>query len=251
MKKVKKEGKILTVIFIILLILVGILLIFYGFFYKPQSKEVVYKFSTLSPDVTVRSIKVPAVNKEGNGVMTEIIVEAMPGVGRTLVDINNLLFWADTQESIRKAREVAANYTGIDLNNYDLIYHIYANASIVGGPSAGASLTAVTIAAILKKEIRQDVMVTGVINYDGTIGPVGDILEKAKIAKQNNANVFLVPLTQSKEVRYEEKKVCRKFGNVEYCTIEQIPVVINIKDAVGIEVIEVRDINEVLSYLLI
>jgi len=249
--KRKKEGKILTIILIFLVILLGILFIFYGFYYKPQPKEITYKFATLSSDVVVKGIKVPAVDKEGRGVMTEVIVEAMPGVGRTLVDINNLLFWADTQESIREAKDVAMNYTKVNLDNYDLIYHIYANASIVGGPSAGAAITVLTIAAILNKSIREDVAITGAINHDGSIGPVGDILEKAKIAKQNNINLFLVPLTQSKEVVYEEKKICKKYGNVEYCRVEQIPKVINIAEEVGIEVKEVKNIEEALSYFLI
>jgi len=249
--KTKKEGKILAIILILLTILFGILLIFYGFFYKPQPKEITLRFSTLSPDVVVKSIKVPAIDKRGEGVITQIVVEAMPGVGRTLVDINDLLFWADTQESIREARDVAMNYTNVNLENYDLIYHIYANASIVGGPSAGAAITIATIAAILNKTIRDDITITGSINYDGTIGPVSDILEKAKIAKKHNINLILVPLTQSREVVYEERKVCRKYGSTEYCKTEYLPKVIDIEEEVGIEVKEVKDIDEALSYFLL
>ncbi len=60
-----------------------------------------------------------------------------------------------------------------------------------------------------------------------------------------------MPLTQSKEVVYEEKKICKKYGNVEYCRVEQIPKVINIAEEVGIEVKEVKNIEEALSYFLI
>ena len=49
----------------------------------------------------------PAVDSENKGVMTLLVVEALPGSGRTLVDVDNLLFWTDTQNSIRKAKKVA------------------------------------------------------------------------------------------------------------------------------------------------
>lgn len=252
----KKRGFIfekLLVFLVVILILISIL----GFYFlnakekKAEKNYVEFKYAVLSKDVTVKSIKVPAVDRDGQGVITTIVVEAMPGIGRTLVDINNLLFWSDTQESIRKAREVASNYTGLNLDNYDLIYHIYANASVVGGPSAGAALTVVTIAALLDKDLRQDVMITGSINYDGTIGPVGDIYRKALAAKSNNATIFLVPLTQSKETLFEERKVCRKYGSLEYCSVEQVPKVVDIGSKVGLNVYEVKDINEVMRYFLI
>ncbi|MEM4648055.1 MAG: S16 family serine protease [Candidatus Pacearchaeota archaeon] len=249
----KNNARILEFVLIIIIIFLGLLLIFYGITYPkaPKEKQYTYKFDVLSPNVTVKSMKVPAVDKQGNGVITTIVVEVMPGVGRTLVDINNLLFWADTQESIRKAKEVAENYTGINLSNYDLIYHIYTNASIVGGPSAGAPITILTIAALLNKEIRPDVTITGSINYDGSIGPVGDIMAKAKIAKENGASLLLVPLTQSKEEIIEEKEVCKKIGEIEYCTKEQKVKIVNIAEKVGIEVKEVANIEEALSYILI
>jgi predicted S18 family serine protease/cell division protein FtsL len=196
----------------------------------------------------VKAIYVPAVDKDGNGVMTKISVEILPGNGKTLVDINNLLFWADTQESIRKAKEIAQNITGVNLSNYDLIYQITANASVVGGPSAGAAITIATIAAILNKTINPNVTISGTINYDGTIGPISEVLAKAETAKESGMKIMLVPIGQSREVTYEEKKTCRTYGYVEYCEIEKIPKIIDIGQEVGIEVREVKDIFEVVKY---
>ncbi|MCX8194165.1 MAG: hypothetical protein N3G19_02265 [Candidatus Pacearchaeota archaeon] len=190
----------------------------------------------------------PAVDSEGNGVITLLVVEAVPGNGRTLVDIDNLLFWGDTQHSIRIAKNVASNITGIDADNYDLVYNIYANASVIGGESAGAALTIATIAVLENKTLRDDVIITGTINHDGTIGPVQAILPKAKAAKENNASLFLVPLLQSREITYETKEHCEKFGPAEFCTTEQIPKKINISEEVGIEVREVGSIQEALQY---
>ncbi|MCS7134541.1 MAG: hypothetical protein NZ889_01635, partial [Candidatus Pacearchaeota archaeon] len=192
----------------------------------------------------------PAVDSKGEGVITVLFVEAKEGKGRTLVDIDNLLFWADTQHSIRVAKKVAKEITGINLSHYDIIYNIHANASIIGGESAGAALTVATIAALQNKTLREDVMITGTVNHDGSIGPVSGILAKAKAAKKNKANLFLVPLLQSREIIYETKRHCEKIGPAEFCTIEQIPKRINISEEANITVVEVGSVREALDYFL-
>ena len=137
-------------------------------------------------------IKVPAVDSNGDGVITSLVVEVTKGTGKTLIDIDSVLFIADTQSSIRTAKEVAAQYTGKDLNKYDIIYHLDTNASIIGGPSAGAALTIATISALENQKIKDNIVITGTIQADGTIGEVGGILDKAKAAKLSEANLFLV-----------------------------------------------------------
>jgi len=257
--RIKIKDKKTEALFIALLIGIAIIasLIFYSFYFYQANETTeagvnqnVLGYPISFENVTVKKMKTPAVDKDGNGVSTEIIVEAMPGTGRMLVDINNLLFWADTQESIRKAREVAQNLTNVNISNYDLIYHVYANASVVGGPSAGAALTIITIAALENKSLRQDVAISGAINYDGSIGPVGEILNKAKAAKEENITVFLVPLGQSKELTYEEREVCKTYGSVEYCSKEKIPKIIDLSHKVGINVTEVLNITDAMSYFL-
>lgn len=194
------------------------------------------------------SMFLPAVDNQGNGVMTLLVIEAVQGTGRTMMDIDSLLFWADTQHSIRIAKNVAANLSGVNMSNCDLVYNIYANASIIGGESAGAAITIATIGILLNKTLKDDVMITGTINHDGTIGPVQAILAKAEAAKSLNATVFLVPLLQSQEVIYEEREHCDYFGPTEVCTTERIPKKINISEEAGIEVIEVVSIQEAMQY---
>lgn len=215
---------------------------------KEKPFEFVIKVPSPLANATQIRMQVPAVDNKGVGVMTFLVVEAVPGSGRTLVDIDNLLFWSDTQHSIRIAKKVASIITGIDINNYDLVYNIYANASIIGGESAGAALTLATIAALQNKSLREDIIITGTINHDGTIGPVQAILPKAKAAKENNASLFLVPLLQSREIIYETRQHCEKFGPAEFCTTEQIPKKVNISEEAGMEVKEVGTIAEAMNY---
>lgn len=216
----------------------------YPYIYKP------YEF-TAADNVSFASILVPAIDQNGNGVATILDVQAVPGYGRTLTNIDRLLFWTDTQNSIRTARSVAENLTGTNMSNVDLIYTIKANATVIEGPSAGGALTVATVAALSGREINTSVMMTGTINHDGTIGPVSEILAKAVAARSIGARMFLVPLAQSTEVSYESKKYCEQIGWSQICTIEQIPKKVDISEQAGIEVREVRTVEEALKYFLI
>ncbi|MFH1501401.1 MAG: S16 family serine protease [archaeon] len=197
---------------------------------------------------TFISMVLPAVDSEGNGVTTLLNVEASPGKGRTLTEIDNLLFWADTQHSIRIARLVANDTSRKDVGLYDLIYSVEADASVVGGPSAGAALAIATIAAIEGKELRNDVMITGAINRDGTLGPVSEVYAKAKASADAGAKILLVPLLQSRDVIYTTEESCEIFGTNEICTTETRPQKINLTEETGIQVIEVGNVGEALKY---
>ena len=190
----------------------------------------------------------PAVDDAGKGVNTVLTVEASPGSGRTLTDIDNLLFWADTQHSIRIARKVAENITGKKMEDYNIVYTIEANASLIGGPSAGAALTIATIGALEGKKLNEKVMITGSINHDGSIGPVSAILEKAKAAREKGATLFLVPLLQSRDVVYETSEHCETFGSTKVCTTETKPKKVDVAAEANITIKEVETIKDARGY---
>ncbi len=247
------------VFFIVILSLLNIFLFFYDtYLSRDKGNEPLLRLDGKSSNdflsvgnITMIAMKVPAVDDKGNGLSTYLVVEVMPGSGRTLVDIDNLLFWADTQQNIRTAKRVAANITGLDINKYDFIYSIYANATVIGGESAGAAITIATIAALENKRLNESVMITGTVNHEGSIGPVGERIAKAKAAKQSGSKLFLVPLLQSRDVLYETSQHCEKFGPTQVCTVEQVPRKISVSNQSGIEVIEVGSVQEAIKYLLI
>lgn len=196
------------------------------------------------------AIRIPAVDDQGNGVSTFLTVQAIPGTGRVLTNIDKLLFWVDTQNSIRRATTVAQDITGIDLLEFDIIYSIKANATVIGGPSAGAAITIATIAVLLNKSVNNSVMVTGSVNHDGTVGPVGGIFEKAVASKEMGAELFLVPLTQATSVTYKTREYCEKIGWMDFCSTETYPVKLDIEKDAKIKVIEIMEIEDALEYIL-
>lgn len=197
------------------------------------------------------AIRIPAVDKDENGVITVLTVQVVPGSGSILTNIDKLLFWVDTQNSIRKATTVGEMVTGQNLTEYDIIYNIQANASVIGGPSAGAAITMATIAALLNRSVNESVMITGSVNHDGTIGPVGGVYEKALVSKEIGAEVFLVPLTQSTQITYQTRQYCEKIGWMDFCTTETYPVKVDVQEQSGIKIVEIMTIQEAMDYMLV
>lgn len=66
----------------------------------------------------------------------------------------------------------------------------------IDGPSAGALMTTATISLIKGDKLNPDVTMTGTINPDGTVGPVGGIPYKLDGVKKAGKKVFLIPAGQ-------------------------------------------------------
>lgn len=197
------------------------------------------------------TIPLAAVDSDEKGVVAHLNTEIRNGSGLVLVNINDILADYLTQYSARVAAQVAANYSKMDLNGLDVIYSIKANATVIGGPSAGAALTVATIALLENRTLNKDVIITGTINEDSSIGEIGGVLEKGKAAKENGFKLFLVPLGQGTDVvRYKEEKTCRNFDLINYCEVKIISEKTSISEEIGIETREVKDLKEALDYLL-
>ena len=96
-------------------------------YYYPSSYTALTAPDLINPEneVSFASIFMPAVDSEGNGVATILDVQVLEGSGRALANIDKLLFWTDTQNSIRTARSVAEQVTKKDMTKYDLVYTIW------------------------------------------------------------------------------------------------------------------------------
>jgi len=87
----------------------------------------------------------------------------------------------------------------------DVILTVMADSDVdvVDGPSAGAAITVAVIAAIRNQTLRRDVFISGTMNPDQTIGPVGGLNHKALAAAEKGATIFLVPKGQSVVTLYK------------------------------------------------
>lgn len=119
---------------------------------------------------------------------------------------------------------------------------------MIEGPSAGAALTISTIAALEGKQLNHSVMITGTINPDGTIGPVGGIPAKASAAKDSGAQLFLVPQGQGTQTSYSPVQQCQQMGLITYCTTEYKASTVDVSKNLGLNVKEVTTIQDALPY---
>ena len=201
-----------------------------------------------SIDMTYRNVTVyaPAVASNGNGhvgVISTITVTIQGnGSGRVFVDTLPLTE-IDMQGSARLAVKVAGvlvKADGIDTNNYDFFFVVRTDAPIIGGPSAGGVMTIATIALLEKWDISSETVMTGMINPDGSIGPVGGIPQKIDAASSVGAKRFLIPKGQDTYTTYEKVKE----NGWSVTKPVQHSVTEYALEEYGIEVIEVEDANQ-------
>jgi predicted S18 family serine protease len=159
---------------------------------------IVLLFLLLIPFVSARTghMKLLAVQdvEKDIGNTADLYLEVKQGTGRIFLDTFPLT-QIDTQMSTRLAKEIACEFLEKDCSRYDFFYTIRSGSSIVGGPSAGAALSALTVIMLEDLEYDKSVVVTGSINSGGIIGPVGGIKTKIKVAEENNISKVLIPAT--------------------------------------------------------
>lgn len=199
-----------------------------------------------------KKISIVAVSNKGDGVVGKLNLRLIPGNNNVLIDTNPFSE-PDIQYSVNKAVTVAKlrtnyNYDKDFIFNYDI-----QPSDLIGGGSAGAATTILTIAALEGKDIKDNVIISGTINDDGTIGPVAGLLEKAKAVSDAGYKKFLIPKGQS-TITFFEKQVSKKStGGFEILSTHLVPTKVNLNDLAGkwgLEIIEVSNIDEALSYFI-
>ena len=178
-------------------------------------------------------IKAPAVSltdKGYIGVPINIQINVTKGNGHVFMDTMPLTE-LDMQGSARIAAKVAGEITGKDMNRYNTYIVVRSDVPVVGGPSAGGTMTIGIICELMNWSLNKHVMMTGTINPDGSVGPVGGILEKIEAAKKANCTIMLIPKGQ----RYVDVNG-NKVDAVEF------------GKKLGVKVIEVGSIYEALPY---
>jgi len=178
-------------------------------------------------NVTVYAPAVAQTESGDIGVISTITVTIQShGSGRVFVDTLPLA-QVDMQGSARLAVKVAQALVKNDKNcsedpfSYDYFFVVRTSAPIIGGPSAGAIMTVATISLLEGWNMSNKTVMTGMINPDGSIGPIGGIEQKIDATDSVGATRFLIPKGQSSPALVE-------YGMDNY----------------GIQVIEVADVNE-------
>ena len=202
-------------------------------------------------NVTVYAPAVASTESGYVGVISTITVTIQSqGSGRVFVDTLPLT-QVDMQGSARLAVKVASalvqNDRGCEVNpsSYDYFFVVRTSSPIIGGPSAGAVMTVATIALLENWTIDKNTVMTGMINPDGSVGPIGGIIQKLDAAFSVGAKRFLIPKGQGTYTEVVQETVS---SNGWVRTISK-PVTRNVQDysdekGYDIEVVEIAEINQ-------
>ena len=128
------------------------------------------------------------------------------------------------QESLDTALTVAEALSGEEAA-CDVLLRIDDESEYVQGPSGGAAFSILAYFLLTGEEMRDDVAITGAVNEEGIVMPVGGVYEKVLTAKSAGKDYFLTPVQS-----FEEKMMLESME--------------------GITVYEVRDMEEALEFLL-
>jgi len=162
-------------------------------------------------------------NDIGHVIPLEVIIKE--GNSNLFLNVANVLVDEAMQSSAQTAVRVAREVTRTSLVKKDILINIKSPPQeqqlIISGGSAGGAITIAAIAAMEGKEPQSDVLMTGTINEDHSIGKIGAPRAKGIAAKEIGTKLFLVPPGQKNDV-----------GDI------------------GIEVREVRTIEEAMNYAI-
>lgn len=192
---------------------------------------------------------IPAVGQRDDGTLFGVassleVTMHTPGTGQVFLS-SRPLTQIDMQGSARLAVDTASAITGIDASNADFLFKVETTSITIGGPSAGGAM-AVAVTALLEGwNVTEDVVMTGMINPDGSIGPIGGVLQKLEAADSVGAERFLVPLGQSTvAVTFQEQ-------DPQTGVVTQREEIVDVKevgdDKYGIQVEEVADLYDAVA----
>lgn len=152
---------------------------------------------TLNEPVTIQAAAVTRTPDGLEGSTARIEVSVAPnGSGHVFMDTSSFT-QVDMQGSAKLATRVAASITGLPREEFDYFFVVDTPSPIIGGPSAGAEMAVATVAAMMNWTVDEHAIMTGTVNLDGTVGPVGGIPEKAEAARDAGAGLFLFPQGQA------------------------------------------------------
>ncbi|MBI2548815.1 hypothetical protein HYW21_05690 [Candidatus Woesearchaeota archaeon] len=204
-------------------------------------------------------MKLLAVTELGDtfqGSPADVYLEIQPGNGRIFIDTFPLTK-LDTQISTRFAKEIACRTAEVDCSTKDFFYTIRAESGIIGGASAGAALTVLTVALLEDYPIDESVAITGTINSGGFIGPVIGLTAKIDAAAQEGITKVLIPKGRAVPTPLLEVNLTSINDTVSNETSEKVTSIIpqlpqeedlySYAAAKGITLIEVTTLHEALQ----
>ena len=149
---------------------------------------------------------------EVGGELLNVEVTIVPGKGTFTVTgkLGEVM-----QESTKAAMSYVrsrAKRLGLDRSFYqkiDIHVHIPEGAQPKDGPSAGIALATAILSALVQKEVKRDLAMTGEITLRGRVLPIGGLKEKILAAHRGGVQIVLIPKENEKDLADIPKEVLK------------------------------------------
>jgi ATP-dependent Lon protease len=137
------------------------------------------------------------------GEVLQVEAVLMPGKGKLILtgQLGDVMK-ESAQAAVSYARAHAKKF-GVDrklFTDYDLHIHLPAGAIPKDGPSAGITLLSSILSVLTKRPVNCEYAMTGELNLQGEVLPIGGIKEKVLAAKQYGLKNVLLPKRNQKDI---------------------------------------------------
>jgi predicted S18 family serine protease len=166
-------------------------------------------------------IDAPAVllNRD-NGILTSFYLNVTPGDGSVTITGPSSI-GEDTNESAASAVLYATNYLGVNESMYNFTYTVK-NSSSISGPSAGAAMAVLAVAALEHRQLYPNFSMTGTVALNGTVGQIGGVYDKAEAAARAGKKFLLVPWAASGSFEDEIYYIAQETWNIPLIEVANV-----------------------------
>ncbi|MBD3272772.1 endopeptidase La [Candidatus Dependentiae bacterium] len=144
------------------------------------------------------------------GEVLQVEAILMHGTGKLILtgQLGNVM-----KESAQAALSYAKSHSDIFgikeelFDKYDLHIHLPAGAIPKDGPSAGVTLLSSVLSAYTGRKVNANFAMTGELNLQGKVLPIGGLKEKILAAKRRGLKNIILPKSNQKDLREDDKKI--------------------------------------------
>ncbi|MFC7130469.1 hypothetical protein [Haloferax chudinovii] len=152
----------------------------------------------------------PAVDSSGEGLILPVEFAFSEGDGELFVDVGNVEVRHDLQLALRETTETATRLTGRSLAGTSIRVTFDppdSDTLALVGKSWEAGLTVALVASLRRQSPPRTTLITGIVNDEGVLLPVGEIEAKARAARAFGATELIVSEGSSSDVTVQGIRV--------------------------------------------
>jgi Lon-like protease len=138
------------------------------------------------------------------------------------VDLGEVDVEVELIESPDEAGKAIIGFVPFDTTSVRLPFEIAFDTGEIGGPSAGLAFTLTLLDELTEGDLLggSDVAVTGTMQLDGSVGPIGGLAQKVSAVRQAGIEHFIVPAGQSEADMASAREIAG--GDVELIVVADI-----------------------------